>query len=237
MVTTYTIAKKKDGFGSQYQSIMSGIAYCYFMKYEYIHTPFKSIGKLKQEEIDELNNFIGIPSDQLDRKIKITQKMAKVVYREKNPDKYYNKKVLNKIRNYYYSTNKPNIKNIDIAIHIRRGDILNSPLNVKLRYTDNTIYKKIINYLLLNYPNRKITIFSQGELSDFKNLSHKNIIFDLNSSTIHTFHSMVKANILVTAKSSFSYSAALLNKNKIYYLEFWHPPLKKWINIKNIIKN
>ena len=35
----YTITGKTDGFGSQYQAIMSGIAYCYYNNYEYIHTP------------------------------------------------------------------------------------------------------------------------------------------------------------------------------------------------------
>ena len=39
---------------------------------------------------------------------------------------------------------------------------------------------------------------------------------------------MVVAEVLVTAKSSLSYSAALLNKNTIYYINFWHKPLNSW---------
>ena len=40
-MTKYTISGKSDGFGAQYQSIMSGIAYCNYMNYQYIHTPMK----------------------------------------------------------------------------------------------------------------------------------------------------------------------------------------------------
>jgi hypothetical protein len=36
------------------------------------------------------------------------------------------------------------------------------------------------------------------------------------------------------AKSSFSYSAAILNPNKIYYINFWHKPLNHWVKIINL---
>lgn len=38
---------------------MSGIAYCKYKKYNYIHTPFKQI--YYDGDIKSLNNFIGIP--------------------------------------------------------------------------------------------------------------------------------------------------------------------------------
>ena len=40
---TYTIEGKIDGFGAQYNAIMSGIAYCEYMNYQYEHTPFRRI--------------------------------------------------------------------------------------------------------------------------------------------------------------------------------------------------
>lgn len=39
---------------------------------------------------------------------------------------------------------------------------------------------------------------------------------------------MATANILLTSKSSFSYAAAMLNENIVYYLPFWHKPSEKW---------
>ena len=39
----YSIHGKKDGFGAQYQAILSGIAWCNYKNYEYVHIPFSKI--------------------------------------------------------------------------------------------------------------------------------------------------------------------------------------------------
>jgi len=220
---TYTITGKRDGFGAQYQAIMSGIAYSIYHNYKYIHTPFKEINHTRnQKNVNMLNNFIGIPvSDNII--VNKKESYSKIVHNSKKPSKYYTPKVLHILRKYYYSTPKPLIDDIDIAIHIRRGNV-NKKKHPK-RFTSDIIYKKIIKILLKNYPRYKITIFSQGKISDFSELKNKRVSFDLNSSITKTFHSLVSAKVLITAKSSFSYSAAILNKNIIYYMNFWHKPL------------
>lgn len=38
---TYTISGKNDGFGAQYLAIMSGIAFCKYKNYKYVHTNIK----------------------------------------------------------------------------------------------------------------------------------------------------------------------------------------------------
>tara|TARA_B100000123_G_scaffold222402_1_gene170983 strand:- start:281 stop:1051 length:771 start_codon:yes stop_codon:yes gene_type:complete len=226
----YSIHGKKDGFGAQYQAILSGIAWANYKNYEYVHKPLNKISHNQKK--DELNDFIGIPYKN-NSKSDLIQKYSSEVHFSKIPDIYYTPEILKKIRNYYYSTSKPLIKNNNyIAIHIRRGDVDKS--NMK-RYTDSNYYKKIIMFLKKKYPNIKIKIFSQGKLEDFKDLDN-NCIFELNKDIKYTFHSMVIAKVLVTAKSSFSYCAGLLNENEIYYINFWHKPLKKWKLIENYIK-
>ena len=219
---TLTITGKCDGFGAQYQAIMSGIAYCNYMNYEYIHTPFVKIAH--DGNIEELNQFIGIPSSK-ERNIDFVMKCCGDVHFSKTPDIYYNSHVLNKLRQYYDSTVKPNIVGPTIALHIRRGDVKE---NNEKRYTRNNKYKEIISLLLEKYPNDIITIFSEGTIDEFRDLQQDRIVFQLNDSIEETFHSLVTAKVLVTAKSSFSYCAALLNKNEVYYMPFWHNPLKHW---------
>lgn len=219
---TLTIKGKSDGFGAQYQAILSGIAYCNYMNYKYIHTPFSRMSH--NENITNLNQFIGIPPSN-ETQIDIIEKCCGDVHFSKNPDIYYTPEVLTMIRTYYYSTNKPNIQNPDIAIHIRRGDVKE---NNEKRFTNNDQYKQIISFLLKTYPNYNITIFSEGKKEDFNDFINERIYFQLNTDIEETFHSLVSAKILVTAKSSFSYCAALLNNNDIYYLPFWHNPLKHW---------
>ena len=53
---TLTIKGKCDGFGAQYQAIMSGIAYCNYMNYTYIHTPLQKIAHNGNPA--KLNEFI-----------------------------------------------------------------------------------------------------------------------------------------------------------------------------------
>jgi len=219
---TYSIHGKTDGFGAQYQAMLSGIAWAAYKNYNYVHVPFSVMEH--NQNINELNKFIGIPYS-INNKSNIVEPYSATVHWSNNPDKYYTPNVIQKIRDFYYSTDKPKIKNNDyIAIHIRRGDVTKKSPS---RYTDIKYYEKIIKFLKEKYPNKKIKIFSQGNKNDFKELANS-CILELNKDLQYTFHSMVVAKVLVTAKSTLSYSAALLNKNTIYYINFSHKPLKSW---------
>ena len=65
----YTIAGKIDGFGAQYMAIISGIAYCKYKNYNYVHTPLKNVSHGGDK--DTLNKFIGIPNLNSKNDIKI----------------------------------------------------------------------------------------------------------------------------------------------------------------------
>jgi hypothetical protein len=244
-----------DGFGAQYLTVIASIAYCDHMKYNYFHSPFTEVqhclsprGNLVNDTVtraraEELSRFIGIPSGMLFSTFRHTcLKVVTVHKSEKHwarhgkiyklvngaPNKYYNPHVLSILRQYYYSTPKPNTKT-SIALHIRRGDV--DKKTHPTRYTDNDKYKKIIRFLLKTYPNDTITIFSEGIIDDFHDLQQNRVVFQLNGTVEETFHSFVKAKVLVIAKSLFSYCAALLNKNEIYYIPYLHLPLKHWKTI------
>lgn len=234
MTTLYTTKGKSDGFGAQYQAMMSGIAFCEYKNYTYVHTPFHSLDH--GLNLDEMNKFIGLKNEkeysQDELKNIIHEDFSHDVHFGPNPSMYYTDKVLKKIRDAYYSTEKPQIPDIDIAIHIRRGDVGPDANN---RYTGNDIYAKAIKALKKKHPDYKIKVFSQGKIEDFKDLGLDDSAFQLNAPVTNTFHSLVRAKIFVMAKSSFSYAAAILNENTIYYVEFHHKPLDKWINITTLI--
>lgn len=229
----YTIAGKSDGFGAQYHAFMSGIAYSEHKGYIYVHTPIKLTSRNQNKNI--LNNFIGIIVNIYPNKDSelIVEKFSKEVHYSDKPSIYYTEKVLTQIRYYYYSVPKPIIDNIDIAIHIRRGDV-NGHNEHKKRYTSNAIYKKIILSLKTKYPTYTITVFSEGQYQQFADLGLEQKDFKLNVDIYKTFHSLVRAKVLVMAKSSFSYGAGLLNENIVYYEDFWHKSLDNWININTL---
>lgn len=218
----YTITGTRDGFGSQYLAVMSGIAYCESMNYEYVHTPFRSVDHWGDPVV--LNNFIGIPAGDT-RRLDMTELRADPVLNSERPSVYYTANVRNRLRACYFSTAKPAIPQGDIVVHIRRGDVGAHAPN---RFTSNSDYVAIIQMLKDTYPNRTITIHSEGHLDDFKDLISEGVNFRLNEPIVVSFHCMVMANVLVTAKSGFSYSAAILNQNKVYYMPFWHKALDEW---------
>lgn len=179
--TYYKIKSKRDGFGSQYHAMMSAIAFSEYKNYEYIHSPFPLIQHNVDSKIMDL--FIGIPikiEEEKEENVIIEDYRAEEIHRSKNPSIYYTDSVITKIRNYYYSTEKPEIHDIDIAIHIRRGDVnQNSTCRSITRFTSNDKYVKIIQSLKEKYPNFKISIFSEGKLSDFEILHSDNVYFHL----------------------------------------------------------
>jgi hypothetical protein len=226
----YTVKGKHDGFGAQYQAVMSGIAICHYRNLVYYHTPF--IKMEHDADVECMNEFIGIKNTYVlcENDIIIPHKWSDEVHYSEKPSIYYTDAVLEIIRNFYYSTIKPNII-VDIVIHIRRGDVTFE--KYPNRYTENTVYISIINKLKILYPNRIITIVSEGSLEDFKDFpSGCNYI--LNKDICISFHTLVIANILIMSKGAFSYCAAILNRNIIYYQDFWLHPLDNWSNFREL---
>lgn len=131
----------------------------------------------------------------------------------------------------------------NIAIHIRRGDIVigqeNKNPNLLMRYQDNDYFYNTLSYTLKEIvkTDKKIVIhlFSQGIEKDFEEFKDfPNVQFCLDMNAQDSFLHMVYADCLITSKSSFSYKPALLNKGiKVCPKDFWHgyPNTKNWVLI------
>ena len=217
----YTVARG-DGFGAQYQGMMSGVAYARFMNYQYVHTPFRRLDH--GADVAAMNRFIGIPVT--GERADIREDGASLVNGSDTPDIYNTEELRALIRGWNFSTDKPKVNPEQIAIHIRRGDAARQ--NLTFRLTSNAFYRRLILDLKAQYPGLGVIIHSEGEPADFSDLRFENVELALNQDLRLTFHSLVMARVLVTAKSSLSYAAALLNQNTIYYIPFWHKPLKSW---------
>ena len=146
----------------------------------------------------------------------------------------------NKSQTYLFDTEKKNI-----AIHIR---VINDQDNIdEYQHYENLRgrfkispenYVMLISKLKNIYPDHNIHIFSQNNIfKKYKDLEKiDNIKFHLDIDSITTFHHLCNADILVIAISSFSYLAAIYNKNKIIYLEYCnHIYLDTWENGMNLI--
>jgi hypothetical protein len=129
----------------------------------------------------------------------------------------------------------------NIAIHVRRGDIVagQKNQNLMMRWQDNTYFEKVLSTVVNNLKtDRPISIyfFSQGSKSEFSNFEKfSNIHFCMDMEAQDSFLHMVFADLLITSKSSFSYKPALLNNGiKVCPNNFWHgyPKIKNWILVE-----
>lgn len=127
----------------------------------------------------------------------------------------------------------------NIAIHVRRGDIMADPTspNLRMRYLSNDYFERVLRQVVDNLPTAKpihIYFFSQGVPEDYPEFAiYENLHWCMDMGARESFLHMVFADLLITSKSSFSYKPALLNRKglKVCPREFWHsyPEAPDWL--------
>lgn len=127
----------------------------------------------------------------------------------------------------------------NIAVHIRRGDIergqVTGESQLTKRWLDNDYYQAVLERIIaaLSDKDTAIYIFSQGKEEDFKEFAkYRNVHYCMDMPATDSFLHMVRADLLVTSKSSFSYKPALLSDGiRVCPAGFWHgyPKEDKWI--------
>jgi uncharacterized protein YktB (UPF0637 family) len=148
---------------------------------------------------------------------------------------------------------------IRVAIHIRRGElfVVDSHRMLPNEYYLAVIHqiREIFDQLALKYefelyteiPQKAFTVSpihhgianriadpvvvdpKLNKIEEFDTIP--NLKKFINADPIETLKGMSSANILVMSHSSFSYLASILNhQGIIMYHDFWHKPLKRWLN-------
>lgn len=269
--TSYYSARPNPGAGIGHQ-IANWIAGYWFAKQfglKFAHIPFSTkkwddflgfgngeplVSELKRQgyKIRRLPLFSEENADeiQLNRQIIQSYTGKKVVFMAEQ-DQFYKDQygIMEDIQRKFYTApaRKDNhliySKNhFNIAIHVRRGDIMADPNNPNLtmRYLSNDYFEKVLKQTVENIKTDKpihIYFFSQGKPEDYPEFAHyPNLHWCLDMEAQDSFLHFVYADLLITSKSSFSYKPALLNKGiKVCPKDFWHgyPDTKNWILVDN----
>lgn len=244
--------KKQDGFGSVYISCLSCFARARYDGAIYRHTHFADLkGRSMHHNPNPRNNnfdyvmndFTGLKSDIADTDLSIEPyyghgegAQGGFPINREHRNIIMNESVVSEMRDMYYSTDKPNPIDCDVAVHIRRGDIARkTPEGVygSDRCLPLEIYiNKIKSIQKEQNRHLKVLIFSEGGVADFeelKTIENVDIEFHLNADLCITFHSMVKAPILVLSMSMLSMAAGILSTNEVHY-KTWNSfhPLSRW---------
>lgn len=181
-----------------------------------------------EHDLDEVNKIKRIISSYTDKRIFILEQDQKI-----NNDLWCIDILRRKYRNSNCFRERPKYEQdvINIAIHVRRGDIVQlgdkKNANLTMRWLDDDYYIRIIDSIVEVIGEHKYMLYlcSQGEKATFKNyLKFKNMKLCTDLSAIQTFRLLTDADILIMSRSGFSYQAAKLNNHGIiiYPFGFWH---------------
>ena len=127
---------------------------------------------------------------------------------------------------------------VSMAVHIRRGDIVEGQnsgnKSLTKRWLTKEYFENIVKQVAaVTRDKLDIYLFSQGSESDYKSFEqYGKVYYCFDMSDRDSFLHMVRADILVISKSSFSYKPALLADGiRICPPDFWHgyPEDEKWI--------
>ena len=247
-----TCAGRRDGPGAQLHAMLSTIAFCRACEIPYLHTPIRSaehitspdelrqwesfldlerwneVADLSASEIVDLRDFVRTPLA-FRQYILAVESMHGFVNQQPSLYAPLSEQLMKQVA--VNSSNDTTNAAIGVAVHIRRGDVSdnqNSNRFTGLDQIDRTLQSILETCEAFNMP-CEVTVHSQGAPEDFSNLSACEPELDLNADPLRTLQALAQADILVTAKSSFSYLAALLSGGVVIYEPFWHQPMAHWL--------
>ena len=116
---------------------------------------------------------------------------------------------------------------IDIAVHIRRGDVTPCREKVAWRYLPNSYYLDLIKQHAK--PNSRVVIYSEDKSFEsfdvFRKMGYE---MDLGGELGDVWGGIVNAKVVIMSRSSFSFLPAMLCQGKVLYPPFHHRPLPGW---------
>jgi hypothetical protein len=238
---------REDQSGARIHDEIMAASFCYANKLKYSGPVYNQI--LECDETTPLRELLGLPCAGLGGRGAI---LPSNLYRERQISGWYDihrEKFIrwlginlnshpDTIFSHEFITYIQKGANLNIApikdkvvFHLRRGDV--SSASFPNRYTSIDCYLKLIAELSILDPNLKFIIHSQTkgltslEIRDLSHVSELILDAKLNSA----WEDMINAEILVIAKSSFSYVPALYSKATVIYQPFWHEMKSEWFNL------
>lgn len=244
-----------DGAGAQVHAVMSVQAFCNRFGIPYLHSPFDKMchasgdAQVKEWErsfnlgldyplaldygkmpVASLSSFVRSPH--LWKRSAILSLPSAHGYTDTHTDIY--DCVIDRVRSNFLRNPRASAE-FRIAVHVRRGDV--GPNRHAERYTENRIVAQRIERIRSLCSKYGVTpliqIHSEGLVNDFDTLDMYEL--HLNENPLETLRSLALADLLVMAKSSFSYVAGLLNTGIVVYETFWHSKRENWLEIDDYI--
>ena len=252
-----TCAGKVDGAGAQAQAVVSVMLFARAIGARYVHTPFFVVDHNPDSSPDwpaRWERFFNFGADELpaaalhDRGVPCLRVVSP--YAIISPGVLYEiphcyptwslsrallPGLLAELRERFLADKPavlPSRNRLRVAIHMRRGDVTEDGPHAR-RFTDTVTVERLFQGLERALHGADVpfsaTLYSQGDPAQFGSLADQGVTVDTRADPFETFLQLVTADVLVTAKSSFSYLAGLLSRGVVLYQPFWHGPLDDWV--------
>ena len=235
---------RADGFGVQYFTIICSILYAEMENKPFCYTPFYTMEHNYDGDPDFLKkkewlvNLLEYYPVNFDKDLQASAGEYIWYFKlrlhtcAKSPALKKIKQIFraNKKRSQYFDE-----RFFNIAVHIRRHNA--HDCMVKGTDTPDQVYVEIIERLREKYADQNplFHLYSQGNEAEFREIyKGDDLVFHIGESIEATFTAFVLADLLVTSRSTFSYTAALLSDGIVYYMSFWYPPFRSWQKIESL---
>jgi hypothetical protein len=236
-----------DGFGSQYQRRFAVALFSEIRGNSFRATPFKNLphtyGRNVEENDSELWKLTGLDnayerSRGNEEIIKGADAYKEIRMKGVKALDFSDTTTLKKFREAFCLANPKPVTDVTRVVYHYRISNKDDGKDWRHLISFNTAARQIKKLKKL-YPGATISVLGQstqgGGVSaspaDFDVFRKAGALVHLDRSLEDDFREMVHADVLVIAKSSFSYIAGILNEGTVYYNPFWHPPLVGWKEI------
>ncbi len=247
--TVLAVEIRRDGFGSQVLSRLSVEATARDLGLPYAHRPFVAIAHAEGDPADwvrrcEATFALGVGRRSLadfdlpmvdlttyatdrylwDRPHIVTMNNMHI-HCDRNPEIY--RAVVPKSM----VEPSPRAGVLRIAVHVRRGDV--STQKVSHRFTPNQVVLSTVERVVAQAQKlglqSEVTVYSNGNPAEFADFASLGYRVDVALGALDVFQRLRESDVLLTAKSTFSYVGALYTRGIVLYEPFARRPLASWI--------
>jgi hypothetical protein len=234
----------REGAGSQAFQIMRTISFARASGLTYLHSPFSTICHADRpmpewaaawEKVFNLGAGEALCDGRRHGVVNNDGNLADIDlcigWRERTrPPGDWFKALIPEFRRKYYLNKSPHTTHrVRFAIHMRRGDVSASQNSVMYTSTEKVlaISSTVKTMLELRGVPNNIRVYGQGKIEDLAELSPLGAEYFLDADPIWTMQELIEADILIVAKSCFSYYAGLISRGiKIFEpsdYSYWWP--------------
>jgi hypothetical protein len=215
-----------EGVASQALTIMSTINFARMSGLTYVHTPFSVIHHAERpmkEWAAAWESFFNLGAGEIVSDVRQSEAVNSCYNfndlelcfgwqgRGDELSRGFRAMVPEFKRKFYLNKSPRTTEEVTVAVHIRRGDV-SAERNAHSFTDTETILRRIHAVKLIldaHAVNYRIRVYSQGERADFPELSLPGIELFIDVDGVWTMEELIEADILIMAKSCFSFLAAL----------------------------